>query len=402
MRKHVWLAAAPAMALALVLSACTSPAATSTSNASSAGVNGKKVLIALSAPESGPGAAAAAYTDGVKAYLDYVNSKGGVNGYTFQVSTVDNQGDAAGGAAAIRQIIAQKPFATVIDGSGSFQSSVSIIKSQDPDLVTLGLGNAQIIQQSGIKNVFGLFSNYIDECEMQVNFAVNNLGDTKLALVYENSPTGQGPAASCPAYAKAHGATQIKSYAVPTPQVSTNYGPIAAQIAQQDAQLVLFFGSDGEMVGLQKAMFGIGSNTKWLGFAPSYDVTYLQLAGPAAIGTYFDAFAEPVNSTTAEAKLFRQQMDKRAPKSANSSGGYGWSEGAIIQQAVKAATAGGSALTQDSFSNAMRHLNLGQTGLLYKVNFSKDPSQSTNAMNIYQVTPSGLNLVAKNQQVPGA
>src|SRR5262245_32717354 len=64
----------------------------------------QKVVIAVSSAESGAGAFAAAYTRGIQAYMSYLNDKGGVNGYTFDVEVVDNAGTAAGGAQAIRQI----------------------------------------------------------------------------------------------------------------------------------------------------------------------------------------------------------------------------------------------------------------------------------------------------------
>lgn len=368
--------------------------------ATSQGINGKTIDIALSSPQSGPGASAAAYTDGIAGYLNYLNQHGGVDGYTFNVSTVDNQGDAAGGATAIRQIVQSSPFLTVIDGSDSFEASVGILKSEAPDMPVIGLGNAAIIKASGLKNAFGLFSNYIQECYMQVNFAVHQLHLKKLALVYEDSPTGQSPAAHCPAYAKAQGAT-IQKYAVPTPDVSTDYTPIAARMAKQKPQIALFFGSNGEMVGMQKALYNIETSTKWIGFAPSYDITYLKLAGAAGIGTYFDAFAEPVTANTPQAKLFRKVMGKFAAKSANSAGGYGWSYGVILQHAIEAAVkANHGTLTQAGFDRAMRNLKLGQTGLLYSVDFTKDPSQSTTTLNIYQVTKKGLKLAAKDQPLP--
>lgn len=401
------ITAAFAVALALTLAACSNAAVSSgsaTGGANSAGITGKKILIAQSSPESGPGAAAAAYTAGLKAYLDYVNDKGGIKGYKFDVATVDNAGNAAGGASAIRQILQTKPFAVVIDGSASFQASVDIIKTQSPDLPTIGLGNAQIIHDSGLTNAFGLFTNYTRECYLQVDYAIKNLGLSNLALVYEDSPTGQGPAASCPAYAQKEGAKVFKSYAVPPPAVSTNYDSIAAQIAQQSPQLALFFGSNGEMVGLQKASYNLGSSTKWIGFAPSYDITYLQLAGPAAIGTYFDVFAQPVNSDTAAAKLFQKEMAKRAPNAANSAGGYGWSYGAIIQKAVEDAIKASKTgtLTQAGFTAAMKALKTGPIGLLYSTDFTLDPTTSVSELNIYQVTATGLNLVGKNLPIPAA
>lgn len=402
MSKRLFPAAALAVAFSLALAACSGGPADPDAGEPVPGINGTEIQIAISSPESGPGAVAAAYASGLRAYLDEVNRQGGVGGYTFNVTTFDNAGNAAGGAQAIRQIISREPFFTGVTGSASFQAAVEVLKAQAPDMPVVGFGNAQLVKDSGLENVFGFFPNYIGECYLQVDFAMKELGASDLALVYEDSATGQGPAEFCPKYAESKGAS-MTSYAVPPPAVSTNYGPIAAQIASGGHEAALFFGSNGELVGLQKAAFSIGSDMKWIAFAPAYDITYFELTGDAGLGTYFNAFAQPVTNETPEAELFREVMAQRAPNAANSPGAYGWSYGAIIELAVRTALeANDGQLTQEGFLTALREMKTENLGLLYSVDYTVDTTQITSQLNVYEVTRNGLKLVAEALPVPSS
>ncbi len=370
------------VSVTLLATACSSQGVNSTSSSPNA-VQHDNIVIAVSSPESGAGAYAAAYTRGIQAYLSYLNDKGGVNGYKFTVSVVDNAGTAAGGAQAIRQILQSKPFLAAVIGSSSFQASVDIVKAQAPDLPFVNFGNAALVTSSGLANAFGFFPNYNRECRFQVQFAKETLHATNVALLYENSSIGQGPAADCPGYATSQGLT-MKSYAVPTPTTSTNYSPIIAQVASQKPDAALFFGSNTELVGLQKSAQGIGLATKWVSLATSFDVTYFGLAGSAGEGTYFDAISEPIDSNDAAANLFRTQMQKYAPSAVNTLASYGWSYGALLERTVKAATVGNKPLTNASFVAAMKAPATGQVGLLYGADYSKDPSTVTTTLSVYQ------------------
>jgi branched-chain amino acid transport system substrate-binding protein len=358
-----------------------------------------KIVIAVSSPESGAGAYAAAYTRGIQAYISYLNDKGGVNGYTFGTTIVDNAGTAAGGAQALRQILQSKPFIVAVIGSSSFQASVDIVKDQAPTLPIVNFGNAALVRSAGLANAFGFFTDYSRECRFQVDFAKNNLHAKNVALLYENSAIGQGPSADCPGYATSQGLT-MQSYAVPTPTVSTNYSPIIAQVGAQKPDATLFFGSNTELVGLQKSAQGIGLATKWVSLVTSFDITYFGLAGTAAEGTYFDAIAQPIDSTSAEADLFRTQMQKYAPNSVNTLAGYGWSYGAVIERAVKAATDGGKALTTDSFVAALKTPNTDPAGLLYSADYSKDVSTVASSLSVYQAQGGKFVRVVDSAPVP--
>jgi branched-chain amino acid transport system substrate-binding protein len=382
------------LAVAGVSVACTPavPGASSAAGSTPAagtttGINDHTILVGISSPESGPGAIAAAYTSGFKTYLAYRSAQGnGINGYKFESQIVDNLGTAAGGAQAMQQILAGSPFMTVITGSSSIQGSVPIIASQGKGVVLLGLGNADILQVSGQPNTYGFFPHYTQECYFMADYAVNQLKAKSIALVYEDSATGQGAALTCPTYALTHGASEFKNFPFPPPAVSTNYTSLVASIKDANPDVALFFGSAAEIASVEKAASAIGVTTRWIGSSPLFDPTFLDLAGSASEGTYFDAFVEPIAASTDEATLFRNEMQKAAPNAINQFAAFGWSLAAVAAQAVDNATAGNKPLTRESFVAAMNDMNSTKPiGLLFTADYRADHYTLAQNMTVYQV-----------------
>ena len=274
----------------------------------------------------------------------------------------------------------------VITGSSSIQGSAPIISTQGNGVVLLGLGNADILQASGLPNTYGFFPHYTQECYFMADYAVKQLKAKSIALVYEDSATGQGAALTCPTYALTHGATEFKNFPFPPPAVSTNYTSLVASIKDANSDVALFFGSAAEIASVEKAAAAIGVTTKWIGSSPLFDPTFLDLAGSASEGTYFDAFVEPIAASTDEATLFRNEMQKAAPNAINQFAAFGWSLAAVTAQAVENATAGGKPLTRETFVAAMNDMNSTKPiGLLFTADYRGDHYTLAQNMTVYQV-----------------
>jgi branched-chain amino acid transport system substrate-binding protein len=393
------------LGVAVLLAACQSAPGGATgatgATGTTTGINDKTIVVGISSPESGPGAIAAAYTSGFKAYLAYRSQGTGINGYKFDSQIVDNLGNAAGGAQAMQQLLAKSPFMVVVTGSSSIQGSAPVISTQGNGVVLLGLGNADILQASGLPNTYGFFPHYTQECYFMADYAVKVLKAKSIALVYEDSATGQGAAITCPTYALTHGATAFKNFPFPPPAVSTNYTSLVASIKDTNPDVSLFFGSAAEIASVQKAAAAIGVTSKWIGSSPLFDPTYLDLAGAAAENTYFDAFVEPIASTSAEATLFRTEMQKAAPNAINQFAAFGWSLAAVTAQAVENATAGGKSLTRESFTAAMNAMNSTKPiALLFTADYRDDHYTLAHNMTVYQVQQNKFTKVSDAMPIP--
>ncbi|HEV8654185.1 MAG TPA: ABC transporter substrate-binding protein [Candidatus Limnocylindria bacterium] len=393
-----------AIGLAALLAACTATPGTGTggdSTGNTTGIKDKSIVVGISSPESGPGAIAAGYTYGFKTYLDYRSQGTGINGYKFQSVIVDNLGNAAGGAQSMQQLLARTPFMVLITGSSSIQGAAPVISSQGNGVVVLGLGNADILQASGLPNTYGFFPHYTQECYFMADFAIKTLKAKSLALVYEDSATGQGAAITCPTYSLTHGGAAFKNFPFPPPAVSTNYTSLVASIKDTSPEACMFMGSAAEIASVKKAADAVGVTCKWIGFSPLFDPTYIDLAGASAEGTYFDAFVEPVGSDSDATKLLKTEMQKSAPTHINQFGAFGWSFAAVIADAVERATAGGKTLTRESFTSAMNSTKTTkQLGLLYSADYTGDRYTLTRSMTVYQVQGGKFVKVLDTTSIP--
>jgi len=394
-----------AIGLVTLLAACTAAPTTgggaSDAGGNTTGISNKTVTIGISSPESGAGAIAAGYTYGFKTYLDYRSQGNGINGYKFQSVIVDNLGNAAGGAQSMQQLLARNPFLVLITGSSSIQGAAPVISSQGNGVVVLGLGNADILQASGLPNTYGFFPHYTQECYFMADFAIKTLKAKSLALVYEDSATGQGAAITCPTYALTHGGTAFKNFPFPPPAVSTNYTSVVASIKDTAPEACMFMGSAAEIASVKKAADAIGVPCKWIGFSPLFDPTYLDLAGSSAEGTYFDAFVEPVGADSEATRLFKTEQQKAAPNHVNQFGGFGWSFAAVVADAVERATAGGKSLTRESFTAAMNATKTTkQLAMLYSADYTSDRYTLTRSMTVYQVKGGKFEKVLDTTPIP--
>lgn len=358
---------------------------------------GDKIVIAISGPTAGAAAINSALPLGTKAYLDYV---GGVNGRSFEVNVLNNDSTAVGGVTTVQRHLQSKPDVLVLNGSAAYAAAVNVIKAQAPDLPTFVTASAAVIARGGYKNAYGVNPNYTRECYFHVKYAKEVLKVKSIAIVYQDDAVGQDVGKNCPGYAKRrHGITDVTS--IPLPNSTTDFGPIGARIKASGAQAVLVYAFAGLLNGTQRAAQAVGVNTKWMTFSTN-DLPYIRLAGALAEGTYIDQFLLPVSTDTLQAKNFREQMTRRVgERGLDSLGATGWTIGAIITHAARAATANGRDFTKQGFMAALNRINNKRLGMAESVTYTgRDHTTFVRKLALYQVRNGVMRLVLKPTAVP--
>lgn len=365
----------------------------STANSANAG----KIVIAISGPTAGPAAINSALPLGTKAYLDWV---GGVNGHSFEVNVLNNDSTAVGGVTTVTRHIQSNPDVLVLNGSAAYAAAVNVIKTQAPDLPTFVTASAAVISRAGYKNAYGVNPNYTRECYFHVKYAKEKLKVSRIAIVWQNDAVGQDVGKNCPNYAKRrHGITDVTS--IPLPNTTTDFGPIAAQIKQSNAQAVLVYAFAALLNGTQRASQAVGVNSKWMTFSTN-DIPYIKLAGPLAEGTYIDQFLLPVNTNSLPARNFREQMTKRVgERGLDSLGATGWTIGAIIVHAARQVTANGKPFSKPAFMAALNAIKNKPLGMADSVSYTgRDHTTFVRKLALYQVQNGEMKLVLKPSPVP--
>lgn len=345
----------------------------------------KTLLIGQNAIKSGPAAVSFAITQGFEAYLNYINSQGGVNGYKFTWEERDNAYDATQSALAQNQLIASKPFAIAVIGTVPVSAAAKVSQSSRNKIPLLVSADGALVNslagEPDSPPIYTIIPDYTHLGQFDAKFIMEKLGDKNFGLVYENTSLAQGAQKAIAEYVPAHGGS-IKATAAVTP-TTTNWVPVATQMQAAGAKTVLVWASSNLVASVQKAAAQIGYSPTWVTPFFALNAGYLNLAGAAAEGTYIDGIFPPITSDSPAVKTFVSQVQSFAPNAVTGSGQQGWELAAALVAAVKAGSDGGKVLTTAGFVKALSELN-GTVGFA-KLQFTGGRHSGVNEASVYQV-----------------
>jgi branched-chain amino acid transport system substrate-binding protein len=357
-------------ATALAISGCGN---SSQSGADDAIAKGSTLTIGVSTPQTGPLAINHEVAQGLQAYFKSRNATGGVAGHKVEVDFVDNQGTVAGGATALRSIVASDPFAVSIVSTAAFTGAQSALKASAGTPV-LVVANGSAIKAADLPNTLGMFTDYTTESFAGIEHLVS-LGKKKLALVYD--PTiGEQAAVQDSGFAKKVGAELVSKIAVPA--TTTNYTPVVQKLRDSGADGIVYQIAAPGLAGTAKAAAQAGLRLPSVTYSGLLDSSVLKLGGSSLDGLYFTALFPLLSDTSAPVKEFSRQIKKYAPHAETVLGLIGWNAGILAETAIKDATAKGD-LTRASFMAAMRALGGRPIGVLDDLGWSAKDAHSIDA-----------------------
>ncbi|MSW02548.1 MAG: ABC transporter substrate-binding protein, partial [Actinobacteria bacterium] len=177
------------LAGALVLTAIPAQAA------KTPGVSDTEIILGMQLPQTGP--ASPGYNkvdDAMRAYFDYVNSKGGVYGRKITLVVKDDAyraGQTVSTASAL--INKDKVFAMV--GSVGTQTHISVIKDINrrgiPDLFVLSGYSGFYTDPKKYPTTFGSLGTYVTEAKILGKYIKENLASKSLGVLYQTDDFGR-------------------------------------------------------------------------------------------------------------------------------------------------------------------------------------------------------------------
>ena len=156
------------------------------------GVTPDKILIGQAAVFSGPAAQLGIQMrNGIKAYFDFVNEKGGVNGRKLELISEDDRYEAAVAPAASKKLIEEhKVFALVgYVGTPTGVQHLPVVTQAKVPLVGMFTG-AEALRVPHNRYVFHVRASYYDETEKIVEQVVST-GGRKISVFYQNDAYGE-------------------------------------------------------------------------------------------------------------------------------------------------------------------------------------------------------------------
>jgi ABC-type branched-subunit amino acid transport system substrate-binding protein len=156
------------------------------------GVTPTKIVLGQAAVFSGPAAQLGIQMrNGIKAYFDYVNEKGGVNGRKLELVTEDDRYEPAVAPSASKKLIEEhKVFALLgYVGTPTGVAHLPVVTQAKVPLVGMFTG-AEALRAPLNRYVFHVRASYYDETEKIVEQVVST-GGKKISVFYQNDAYGE-------------------------------------------------------------------------------------------------------------------------------------------------------------------------------------------------------------------
>jgi ABC-type branched-subunit amino acid transport system substrate-binding protein len=358
----------------------------------------KVVTIGAFTPVTGPVPFYAVLTHAAEAYFKMLNESGEVDGWTFNYITMDDGYDPARSVAVTRSLAEDNNIFALVAAPGTATNVAVIPYAKEVGLPIIGpIGGASLFFE--VPMVFPLLPDYGWSAGSSVEYAVNDLGHSKIALLWENDELGKSAKRGFDLVMADLGVEPVES--IPFDVKTTNFSAHIRRIQNSGAETVLLYGSNANLAAALKAADLQGVDVAW--FAPFFtaDPSTLRLAGDLLEGVHFSSWLLPVSSDEPEVVAYREVSAKYFPNDpVGVLGLNGWSNAALFHKGFQLLLDSGDEITRENLVKAMNTMTDAVVGGARGVTFSADDHRGTRQEGIIQYKDGEFVLVREFQPYP--
>jgi ABC-type branched-subunit amino acid transport system substrate-binding protein len=224
----------------------------------------------------------------MKAWADYVNDQGGVNGRKIRLIMKDDAYNPARGMANLQEMKGQVFALCGVLGTATCSSAKDFFGDNKIPLVT-AYANVRIwptLPKEKQKYVFIAYTDYKDEAEYLTKYAVEKLGSKKIGLFYQNDDYGKNALAGIEkALSEMKGKAQLVG-SVPFEMAERALGAHALKLKETGADTLLIYPTMTHGALILKEMAKIDYRPKVLVSFPLADPIMYGQAGEVWEGVY--------------------------------------------------------------------------------------------------------------------
>ena len=158
------------------------------------GVTDDEILVGHVSAQTGPQAIYGQLAQGIQAYFDYVNENGGVHGRQLKLIAYDGEYTPSVHLQQVQRLIEEDGVFAMVSNSCTPCNTAAqeYFNSLDRDIVALMTGSGAEHLVNPINDIYlgSSIANYRIETKVFYDFAVNELGAEKIAIVYQNDDYG--------------------------------------------------------------------------------------------------------------------------------------------------------------------------------------------------------------------
>ena len=200
------------------------------------GISDKEVLICSYQPMTGSTSSYFRMGKGADAWFKHVNDTGGVNGRKINFNMVDDKYEPARTAGIVKRFVERDNCFAIVAPLGSAPTVAVIdyvVESKMP-IIGAGTGAAKPLEIQS-KWVFPLYPSYRDEGKDLVRFAKDVFKAKKIAVLYQNDPSGKTHMDGIKSVLQQHGVQLVAEQGYEPKEVDVASQVLAMKNANPDA-----------------------------------------------------------------------------------------------------------------------------------------------------------------------
>jgi len=334
------------------------------------GVTSDEVMLGSCSALSGPASVLGSQTvAGAKAYLDYINDEGGVNGRKIKLLSLDDGYEPGKAINCFNRLINQKVFAAAFFvGTPTAAKYVPMAEANKMPIVGLFTG-AQLLHEPFKPHVISVRASYFDETKEQVDHLWNDLHKRKIAVIYQDDAFGAAVLAGVKKALEHHG--DVPAALGSFPRNTLDVKGAVSEVRAANPQAVILAGPYKPLAEIVKQSHRDGWRPLFLTVSFVGTEAYIKEAGKDAEGTVITQVVPPYNRDDLPlVALYKKLLKKYAPNEhPNFVSLEGFVDAVVVVEGLKLA---GRDLTRSKFVSALESIHDKDLGLgpNLKLNFS--------------------------------
>lgn len=391
-------------ALALALTACggggeEEPAAGDTGDGAAAtdgggdgggAADGDPIAIGAIFDESGATAdVGTLYAEGVRAYVDWVNNNGGIDGRPIEMPNADYAYDVARAEQLYSQYTSENDLVAFSGwGTGDTEALVQRVAEDELPFISGSLSEELRNPEEAPYN-FVVALTYSDQARVALNYINSTAeGPVEIAFFHHDSPFGTSPIADAQAYVEEQG-YDMNIEAYPMPSGATSFSGELAQAEQQGADYIFIQNVASPAAQLARDVASSGMDAQVVCLVWCGDQLYIDLAGAeVAEGTLGVLPWAPPDQADGDLSDVEQWLSDngRSLEDIDLHFTQGWYQFASLVEGIRVLVEEGTEVTGANLKTALEEMDAFDTPVSVPIDYSAEDHAGMKSGVVYQVT----------------
>jgi len=251
------------------------------------GVHNDKVVVGTFQALSGPYAVIGQeMSKGMKAYFNWINSRGGIHGRKIELIIADDQLNPAKTVVEVKRLVEQDKVFAIVGGLGTYGclAVMDYLEQNKVPFVYQGAGTSKLVIPPK-KYIFGVQPDYTLEGTLIGKYVGEIAKFKNPAIVYMNNDVGlEGYAAF---KAKLEDYKMKLVVEISYNPADTDYSGLVVKLVEKNPDVIVIYGLITDTIRWIKTIRDYGLDSKIITIYPNADPSFIKLAGKYAEGVIF-------------------------------------------------------------------------------------------------------------------